>query len=137
MTAARSTQRRAGHGLLIAAAMGWAMGWAVGSGGPATAGDVAAAPAAAQDYAAAQGYAATLDRELWAGISLGDAVAGAAVLGGGAVAIAAVTGSTALAVAAAAVAAVSFVVFDPGAPGVVSPTDLPLMSSGGVLPETK
>jgi hypothetical protein len=120
---------RAGRLTLLVAASGLALGL---GGTVAEASPVAHAAylpllqnAAGQNEAGPNASAS--DQEIWAGISLGDAVAGAALLGGGAVVIAVITGSTTLAIAAAAATAFAFVAYDPGTPSLVSPSDLPTL----------
>jgi hypothetical protein len=68
-----------------------------------------------------------LDDELWAGVSYRDALVGAVVLGSGAAVVSFLTGSTASAVTAAVAVAITYVAYDPGSTGVMSPRDLPTL----------
>lgn len=75
---------------------------------------------------------ADLDQEAWAGISYRDTIVGVVALGTGAAVVSFLTGSTILSLTAAAAIAGAFIVFDPGAVGVTTPSDVPTLPQLGL-----
>ena len=73
---------------------------------------------------------APLDREMWAGVSYREALAGLVVLGGSAVLVTWLSGSAIAGMTAAASLAAAYVVYDPEVTGVLAPSDIPSLSDG-------
>jgi hypothetical protein len=88
---------------------------------------IAPAPAIAPTPVITSRHVASLDREVWAGISYREAIVGLAVLGGGAAVVTWLTSSVISGMTAAVAVAAGYVIYDPGITGVLSPSDLPRM----------
>jgi hypothetical protein len=73
---------------------------------------------------------APLDREMWAGVSYREALAGLVVLSGSAVLVTWLSGSAIAGMTAAASLAAAYVVYDPEVTGVLTPNDMPSLSDG-------